>query len=1032
MPNRRNINHLYNPKNQSRQELEAGFVVRLPLFKRLFKEIQTSSMEFPEQHYLIEGKRGMGKTTLLLRLALEVEKDEKTRAFMLPIVFNEEEYSIRKLFRFWERVIELLAEKNGQFAPLRDRIDPLSLQIQDDQNYEKALFLDLEKSLQEKGLKMILFIDNFGDMFRKFSEHDARRLRKILQTSAEFRIFAASSVVMEAFYIYNYPFYEFFKVERLEGLKSKDTIKLLLNLAERYGKKELIEQIIKHQPGRIESLRRLSDGVIRTVILLFEIFIDEESKNALQDMESILDRVTPQYKHRMEDLSAQHQEILEVVALNWDAISVAEIRKKTRLESKNISAQLQQLVKLDLIRKIRTQSKNHLYQLSERFFNIWFLMRHGRRKDKRRVLWLVRFLEEWCDEAELEARVNKQIKMLQVGEVEENAAFLLSEALAHTSQISKEKQHELFLATKAFFEKQDSEFKDQLSQSEIQYYEEGLQALAQQEPQKALTLFGQMKHKDFHEIGRAYLQLNELKNAEEAFDKAIQAGRFEAIFQLGLVFKKQFRYSQAEVYFKRAVEQNQPEALLELGAIAMLSNDSEKAIQYFKKAIALQIPTARLQLANLYIKEGDYDAGLEQLHRAFSAGEPNVIPRLREVYTQRGEIEIAEDFLKDAGEKGKIRALTQLGKLYRKEQKFEDAKRILLEALDKDAPNANFELGMLYKVQGQYNDAKDHLQAALEDGVIESAYHLGKIYRLQGNYSQSVYYFEKAIEQGFEGANAALGQLFLRQNQFPEAEHYLLKAVQLRDSNAMKDLAMLYRKIGEESKAEAYFKKAIDNGDIDAMNKLGFLYFSLNKIELAERYFMQAAQHGNFKAYSNLGYMYHELGQFEKAEIYYKKCVDRNDPDSMNNLAYLYYEWARKKENALELSTEAYRIKPDIGNSLTHSKILAWNNQIDASLEIAQSFLFDDQMLNPHFIFYFQDYLLLLVAKGQNDFLLNYFQSEATEPFQLEDRMKPIYYALLNTEKEKHPNAYLRMGPELKETVQEILKKIKQMRKDYA
>ena len=48
-------------------------------------------MEHPEQHFLIEGKRGMGKTTLLLRLSYEIENDAKLSEWLIPLVFNEED-----------------------------------------------------------------------------------------------------------------------------------------------------------------------------------------------------------------------------------------------------------------------------------------------------------------------------------------------------------------------------------------------------------------------------------------------------------------------------------------------------------------------------------------------------------------------------------------------------------------------------------------------------------------------------------------------------------------------------------------------------------------------------------------------------------------------------------------------------------------------------------------------------------------------------------------------------------------------------
>ena len=97
------VANIYNPQNQSRDELIEGFVVRQQTFKKLFKAIKEAKMETPEQHYLILGRRGMGKTTLLLRLAYEIENDSDLNGWLIPLVFNEEEYGIRGLYKFWER-----------------------------------------------------------------------------------------------------------------------------------------------------------------------------------------------------------------------------------------------------------------------------------------------------------------------------------------------------------------------------------------------------------------------------------------------------------------------------------------------------------------------------------------------------------------------------------------------------------------------------------------------------------------------------------------------------------------------------------------------------------------------------------------------------------------------------------------------------------------------------------------------------------------------------------------------------------------
>lgn len=74
-------------------------------------------------------------------------------------------------------------------------------------------------------------------------------------------------------------------------------------------------------------------------------------------------------------------------------------------------------------------------------------------------------------------------------------------------------------------------------------------------------------------------------------------------------------------------------------------------------------------------------------------------------------------------------------------------------------------------------------------------------------------------------------------------------------------------------------------------------------------------------------------------------------------------------------------------------------------------------------------YVMLMMAKGEAKWLLAYFLAPEGETFQLKERFKPVYYALLKHL--DHPD-FLRMGNELSQTVEEILAKVQQMSVDYA
>ena len=643
---------MYNPRNQSREELIERFVVRKKLFHKLYKDIKSSSMEYPEQHILIEGKRGMGKTTLLLRLCYEVEQDETLRHQLIPLVFNEEEYSVRKLFRFWERIIEMLEDHSPAYQGLLRQVQTLSKQFNSDTTYEKELFNLLKFSLQQNEQKLLLLIDNFGDMFQKFSDKEAHRLRKILQTSKDIRIIAASSVVLESFYIYKHPFYEFFKIEKLEGLKAGEAFELFTQFAKQ-NKTDKAQQIVTEQKNKIETLRRLSGGVIRTMILLFEILLDDPKGNAFLYLENILDRVTPLYKHRMDKLPTQQQQIVEAIALSWDAVSVREISHKIRMKSKVISAQLNQLVKSEVVVKIKTNTKNHLYQINERFFNIWYLMRHGRTNDRLKVLWLVRFLEEWCDEKEIVVRAKQHVAKLKKGQYPQRAAWLVSEALAFTKQIPKETQHHLLSSTRTFLDQQKSNLLSRLSNSDFELQRQAMLFIQQHQYESALNVLLKMKDKDFFQIGFIYSKgIKNFKLAKSYYQKAINKGSLSAMNNLGVLLEYHFKKpEEAKQLYERAMEGGNQQAIYNL---ALLYKNKlklpRKAAQLYQKAAEKGDADAMYNLGNLYTTNiSDPQNAITYFKMAAENGHAKAMSNLAFIYTDElKNYALAEHYFKQA------------------------------------------------------------------------------------------------------------------------------------------------------------------------------------------------------------------------------------------------------------------------------------------------------------------------------------------------------------------------------------------------
>ena len=131
---------------------------------------------------------------------------------------------------------------------------------------------------------------------------------------------------------------------------------------------------------------------------------------------------------------------------------------------------------------------------------------------------------------------------------------------------------------------------------------------------------------------------------------------------------------------------------------------------------------------------------------------------------------------------------------------------------------------------------------------------------------------------------------------------------------------------------------------------------------------------------------------------------------------------------ALELVKESVKKERGTINSHNLSVILLWNNEIEESLKIERELMKSEEYIGK-FISIGSEYFILLLAKKQYYAALKMFEESS---FNLKERLKPIYYALMYFLKDDYPNEYKKMGAELKETVEEIINKVRQWEKDYA
>lgn len=713
------VSTIYNPHEQTEQELLDGFVIREKEFKTIFQDIQKNKMQTPPQHYIVYGIRGNGKTSLLLKLFYEVGRDNNLNNWLIPVIFKEEQYNVRTLFKLWENIAQHLGEDYDEFSDLLYKMEL----NEDSDNYEEKCFELLQSTLESNGKKIILFFDNFGIFLNKLKDREHQRLREVLITCSDIRIIGASTFVDEATYDYGKPFFDFFKPVYLKGLNKEDTIKLLLKLNEKATSGD-VKEIIETNPGRIEALRRLTSGIPRTIVLLYQIFVESANGNSFKDLDALLDKVTPLYKSRMDDLPPQQQEIADIIAKNWDAITVKEIVKKSKMPSNAVSAQLKQLEKNRIITKKTTSTKNNMYQISERFFNIWYLMRYSRKKDKCKVLWLVNFLEIWCDKKELTSRAKRHIESLKTGQFYDKYAYHLSEAYAQAVGSSK-MQHDIIVSTREYLKAIKSDYLSELSDSDIELNEDAQEYFENENPELALIKLLKIERKNKTQlfyIGFVYHEFRkDFKKAEEYYQMAVEKGDTRAIFNLGNLYKNEYKdYKQAEEYYLIAIEKGDTKAMVNLGNLYNNEyKDYKKAEEYYLVAIEKGDTKAMVNLGYLYqIEYKDYNKAERYYLMAVEKGNSDAMFNLGVLYNiEFKEFDKAKEYYLMAVKKKDASAMVNLGNLYADEYKdYTKAEKYYLMAMEVNKYMAMNSLAWMYfKIKKDKMEALCYAQQAFEN-----------------------------------------------------------------------------------------------------------------------------------------------------------------------------------------------------------------------------------------------------------------------------------------------------------------------------
>lgn len=825
---------VYNPQRLSDDVAELVFIARKKDFSFLMGKILSEKPKSIPQHHLIIAQRGMGKTSMLKRIEVELRKPQHNKEF-IPLLFPEEQYNVNTLSTFWLNALDALAnslELNNELRVVED-VDEKIKAFSNSHAIEsssRTLFHYLLETTKHLKLRPVMLIDNMSIIFDRLTKEDQHELRAQLMKNGAPILVGASAVSIDQTHDYGAAFYDAFQIHYFNKLSFEELIDILNNLARLTHTEETLPSI-QNSIGRLKTIHELTGGNPRTATMLFKLIVKGFANNINDDLEALLDEITPLYKARFEELSPQMQIIVDAVALNWDPINLEELRKQTGLENHQLSSPLGRLVESGWLEKLNAyKAKGGAHQISERFFNIWFLMRRSSRRQKKELYCLSKFLETFYgDELDNIARhslinstsqldhITYALAMAEVVKDKEIRQQLLEHSYSALHSLAKDNP-ELYGRFNL-----NPQGKSPNNKAATGHNEADLLELIKMHPEDAANWFS---------LGVFYMLTRSLdySAAEKAFLKAAELKPNDADIysNLGYIYADQpEKFEQAEEALLKAIQLN-PNSKSAYESLGYLYKDKpnkfEDAITYFLKAIEIDPNNANNynSLGNLYTATIKFD----EAEKAY----------LKSALLQ------PEDSL----------VHYNLGNLYRHQQRFDDAEKALLKAIEikPDYELAFNNLGNIYWIHmKKFQEAEKAYLRALEinPNYAGASNNLGNLYKEQQNkFQEAERAYFKAIEiiPHYSGAYKNLGNLYKEQrDKFQQAEQAYLKAIEIDPdyASAYNNLGDLYQdqsfKFLEAEKA--YLKALEIDSTIDsAKYNLVFLYRDkLNKISEAEKWF---------------------------------------------------------------------------------------------------------------------------------------------------------------------------------------------------
>ena len=392
----------YNPSRQKREFLVATTAGREGILSKLKTSIKEQAQKETHQNWLLVGPRGIGKSHIIVLLDNWIKSDETMQKAWIPVFIPEEAAGIITLRDFFEKITYVAATElkrrnmdgdESKFNNFLDEIHPIT----DDRKVLNRIVAFLSDWCIAHHCKFLVLLENSDRVLgKRIAKNlpDQKWLRELLMNHNLILLVATSPTYFSQINNAENPLYELFRIETLEELNKEDTLELMIRHA-KINHRDDLENEFRQRSNRIEALHTLTGGNPRLLVMFYSLI--HECINNIEDVElgfnNLLEELTPYFQSRLYQVNAMEEKVLVAFAEGQEILTPAEVGRKLRMQTNQVTAVLDNLLKAGFIRRIEKPlngKRGTLYRLTETIYRYWYQMNSDRSREIAEIF--VRFI----------------------------------------------------------------------------------------------------------------------------------------------------------------------------------------------------------------------------------------------------------------------------------------------------------------------------------------------------------------------------------------------------------------------------------------------------------------------------------------------------------------------------------------------------------------------------------------------------------------------------------------------------------------